>query len=91
MQNLLLVTVFLPVLGAGVVSLLAPRGRAVVRQTALATAAINLVLALWLVVQYGIDASFATPYALSEFDWFGTSGTFTAKPATSARKISSCK
>src|SRR5436190_13440754 len=73
MQNLLLVTVFLPVLGAGVVSLLAPRGRAVVRQTALATAAINLVLALWLVVQYGIDASFATPYALSEFDWFGTS------------------
>jgi NADH-quinone oxidoreductase subunit M len=73
MQNLLLVTVFLPALGAGVVSLLAPRGRAVVRQTALATAAVNLVLALWLVVQYGIDASFATPYALSEFDWFGSS------------------
>ena len=43
------------------------------RQTALAISGANLVLALWLVVQYGIDASFASPYALSEFDWFGTS------------------
>ncbi len=73
MHNLLLVTVFLPVIGAGVIALLAPRGNTVACQTALAISGANLVLALWLVVQYGIDASFASPYALSEFDWFGTS------------------
>ncbi len=73
MNNLLLATIFLPIVGAFTAWLLASRGKAAVRQSALVTSVITLALVAFLVIRYGIEQSFQNPYATRDFDWFGTS------------------
>jgi NADH-quinone oxidoreductase subunit M len=71
-QNLLIITIFLPLIGAFVAWMLAARGKQAVRQSALITSVLTLGTAVVLLIQYWNDSRFQEPYALTEFDWFGT-------------------
>jgi len=74
MQDLLLVTILFPLVGMALVALAAPWGRAVVRQSALTTALITLVLAAVLVAHFphGVAAgSHAPDFAVTELRWLG--------------------
>lgn len=74
MNNLLLATIFLPIVGAFCAWLLADRGKAAVRQSALITASITLVIAAYIVINYWIDSTKSgnfNNYAVKEFKWLG--------------------
>ncbi len=76
MSNLLLSTIFLPIVGALTVGLLAPRGKEAVRQSALITSLMTLGLAAYLISQYWVEGNFKDgvypgEYALSEVSWLG--------------------
>jgi NADH-quinone oxidoreductase subunit M len=68
MENWLILTVFLPLVGAGLVWLLGAGGRADVRQSALVTSLVTLVLAAWFVAAYPRDG---LTFAVSDFPWLG--------------------
>ena len=77
MSNLLLVTILFPLIGVALVALSARWGREAVRQSALMTSLITLVLAIVLIAHYPFGtaaagaASGSSPYAASDFAWFG--------------------
>jgi NADH-quinone oxidoreductase subunit M len=68
MENWLILTIFLPLFGAGLVWLLGAGGRADVRQSALVTSLVTLGLAAWLVAAYPRDG---LPFAVSDLPWLG--------------------
>ena len=70
MSNLLVLTIFLPAIGALVVCALSGRGRIAVRQSALVTVLLTLVFVGVLVWNYEPDA---LPYAASSTAWLGPS------------------
>ena len=72
MSNLLLATIFLPLVGAGVAWLLAAGGKSAARQSALVTATLTLGMAGWLLVRYWMDSGLRGDYAVQEFDWFAS-------------------
>jgi len=69
MDRLLLITLLLPLFGAGLVVFLAPWGRVAVRQSALVTATLTLVASGILVARFPGDGS---AYAVSSVAWLGT-------------------
>jgi NADH-quinone oxidoreductase subunit M len=73
MNNLLLASIFLPIVGAFCAWMLAPRGKAAVRQSALVTAVLTLLLAAYVVIRYAIDTEYTYrgDYAVAEFSWLG--------------------
>jgi NADH-quinone oxidoreductase subunit M len=71
MENWLILTIFLPLIGAGLVWLLGMSGRADVRQSALVTSLVTLGLAAWFVVAYPRDG---LEFAVSDFPWLGDGG-----------------
>ena len=70
MNNLLLATIFFPLIGVALCAWLAPWGRALVRQSALAVSLITLLLAAILLVQYARAGS-PSDFAGSELSWLG--------------------
>ncbi len=70
MSIVLLLATFTPLAGALVVLALAPQGQAAVRQSALVTSLVTLVLAGVLVLNYSAGE---TPFAASDFAWLGPS------------------
>ena len=68
MESLLLATVFLPLAGAALVWILADKGQAVVRQSALITTLITCVLAGILISRFTPDK---VPFAFGEMNWLG--------------------
>jgi NADH-quinone oxidoreductase subunit M len=68
MENWLILTIFLPLIGAGLVWLLGKSDRADVRQSALVTSLVTLGLAAWLVVGYPRDG---LDFAVSDHPWLG--------------------
>ncbi len=68
MENWLILTIFLPLFGAGLVWLLGAVGRTDVRQSALITSLVTLGLAAWFVVEYPRDG---VGFAVSNFPWLG--------------------
>src|SRR5690606_27086967 len=73
MPKLLIIPLFLPLIGAFVACTFASRGQHAVRQCALITSLLTLGAAVSLILQYWVHSRFQQPYALTEFDWFGTS------------------
>ncbi len=73
MSNLLLVTIVFPLFGVALIALSARWGREAVRQSALMTSLITLVLAIVLVAHYpfGTATAGAAPFAASDFAWLG--------------------
>ncbi len=74
MSALLLATIFFPLVGVALVAALAPLGVSVVRQSALMTAVITLVLAGVLVINYPHEAAASgqnVVFAGIELPWFG--------------------
>lgn len=78
MSNLLLVTILFPLIGVALVAMSARWGREAVRQSALMTSLITLVLAIVLVAHYPFGTATAgaatanpSPYAASDFAWLG--------------------
>src|SRR4030095_13364213 len=72
MDNWLILTIFLPLIGAGLVWLLGNSGRADVRQSALITSLVTLGLAAWFVAAYPRDG---LDFAVSDHPWLGNAGT----------------
>jgi NADH-quinone oxidoreductase subunit M len=70
MNNLLLATIFFPLVGVALCAWLAPWGRTLVRQSALAVSLITLLLAGILVVQYA-RADNPSDFAGSQLAWLG--------------------
>ncbi len=68
MDSLLLATVFLPLAGAALVWILAERGKAVVRESALITTLVTCVLAGILVSRF---TPHRVPFAFGEMNWLG--------------------
>jgi NADH-quinone oxidoreductase subunit M len=75
MSSVLLITIFCPLIGVAIIAMLAPMGQAAVRQSALVTAIITLVLAGTLVVRYPHEAQESNGefFAGSEFAWLAGS------------------
>ncbi len=77
MSSLLLITIFMPLLGVAIIAVLAPMGQAAVRQSALVTTIVTLVLAAVLVARYPHAERGATGespvFAESEFSWLAGS------------------
>jgi NADH-quinone oxidoreductase subunit M len=73
MSNLLLLTIVFPLFGVALIALSARWGREAVRQSALMTSLITLVLAIVLVAHYPFGSATAgsAPFAASDFAWFG--------------------
>jgi NADH-quinone oxidoreductase subunit M len=71
MHNILFLTILLPAIGALISWSLASRGKVAVRQSALVTSAITLVLAGYLCIQYWTDQGLKGAYAVQEFSWLG--------------------
>jgi NADH-quinone oxidoreductase subunit M len=73
MSNLLLVTIVFPLIGVALVALSARWGREAVRQSALMTSLVTLVLAIVLVAHYpfGTATAGSSPFAASDFAWLG--------------------
>ena len=73
MSNLLLVTILFPLIGVALVALAARWGREAVRQSALMTSLITLVLAIVLVAHYpfGTATASSSPFAASDLAWLG--------------------
>ncbi len=74
MSTLLLISIFLPIVGAFAAWLLSGRGRDAVRQSALITSLLTLGIAGYVVIRYWLDSSTTgdyNDYALSEFRWLG--------------------
>ena len=79
MSSVLLITIFFPLIGVAIIAALAPLGQAAVRQSALVTAIITLVLAATVVVRYphaerGSNGE-SPVFAQSELAWLSSSGT----------------
>lgn len=70
-HHYLLATIFLPLIGAFTVWLLAGRGKQAVRQSALVTATLTLALAAYLIVKYWRDGGLQGDFAVKEFAWLG--------------------
>jgi len=66
---LLLLTIFLPLVGAAIVLLLGRMGKAAVRQSALVTTVLTFAAAAWLISLYQPSPR---AFAVSSFDWLGT-------------------
>ncbi|HEX3999658.1 MAG TPA: NADH-quinone oxidoreductase subunit M [Pirellulales bacterium] len=74
MSNLLLITIGFPLIGVALAALAAHWGRDAVRQSALMTSLITLVLAIVVVAHYPFGAaagSSSIPYAASNLAWLG--------------------
>lgn len=71
MNGLLLATVFLPLIGALALWIVAPLGRQVVRLVALGVTLATLLCAARLLLNFPTDASQQASYALSEWSWLG--------------------
>jgi NADH-quinone oxidoreductase subunit M len=73
MSNLLLVTIVFPLIGVALVALSARWGREAVRQSALMTSLITLVLAIVLVAHYpfGTATAGSSPFAQTDVAWLG--------------------
>ena len=75
MNNLLLATIFFPLIGVALCAGLAPWGRTLVRQSALVVSLITLVLAAILLVQYS-RAGNPSDFAGSQLSWLGERSPF---------------
>jgi NADH-quinone oxidoreductase subunit M len=73
MDTLLLISIFLPIVGAFTVWMLAPLGKSAVRQSALVTSVLTLLVAAFVVIRFAIDTEYTYKdyYAVTEFSWLG--------------------
>ena len=72
MASLLLLTIFLPLLGVGVIWAVAPSGRGAVRLAALVISVVTLLLAGVVVAGYLGQASAGGEYAVTDVPWLGS-------------------
>ncbi|MDP7016649.1 MAG: NADH-quinone oxidoreductase subunit M, partial [Pirellulaceae bacterium] len=82
MQDLLLITIFLPLLGAALMWVVAPLGDRAVRWTALGVALLTLALAVNVVAAFPADGANSDSFAVKEASWLGANSLLNVKFAT---------
>ncbi len=87
MSNLLLITITFPVFGMALVALVSRWGREAVRQSALMTSLVTLVLAVIVVANYPFRkaVSISAPYASSDIGWVVVHNSASAPAAAAAK------